>query len=421
MPSEPTWGENTTNIWARILLFMRRHIFWVVLFVVAAVIGGIILGFYVTRQSAIEPQDTTTPDSKNQGAQSPNGALNPSASGDPLSQEQNNATGGGTNQTSNTAGTGSTSGSGGTADNAGGGGTNNGSGNDTQQSCALPAYPDASCTGWEHTGVTLTTITTASDVDGAYFDPDGNLNITQDGKVIDGIRFDGCIFIRADNVTIKRSLLTRGWCAEGTISAQLGSYTNITIEDVEIDGENEDPGFSGISGNNFTCLRCNIHGVGTPIRAATNVRVTDSYLHGNSFAGSSHNSGLSVHEGGDIVLQHNYIRCDAGFNCTAALELNSKDSYDETGAVLNDITIENNRLYSASGYCMYGGWDTSQTRNPGGPAHATNIKVLNNAFDACNDLGPLANWAPTLGEATAAGNLWSGNFVYASGSTINAY
>jgi hypothetical protein len=414
----------------RIIAFIRRHLRLVVPIVVIAVIGIGVVAVYIMQQPSKQRNGAArTPASQNDDSatgQEDNEDSEKSSDGDGQSKtpsqdkdksDSGTAGSGGTGGSS-TGGSNGNGQSGGSGNSGGTGGGSGGSGGTTSGCPALPAYPDASCTGWEHTGVTLTTITPSTPVDGAYFDPDGNMNVTEDGKVIDGIRFDGCIFIRADNVTIKRSLLTRGWCAEGTISAQLGSYTNITIEDVEIDGENEDPGFSGISGNNFTCLRCNIHNVGTPIRAAANVTVTDSYLHDNSFGGSSHNTGMSMHEGGNVIVRHTNIRCNAGGNCTGAFEINSRDSYINTGVVIDDVLLENNLFYTDTGYCLYGGWDNHM----GTPTHATNIHVINNAFQytasTCGDLGVVANWAPTSGNAASAGNVWSGNFVYPNKSNL---
>src|SRR5262249_31562859 len=71
---------------------------------------------------------------------------------------------------------------------SGGGGGGGGS-----ASCpAYPAFPSAGCTGWQHTGVTLTA------VNSVYY-------ANTDGEVLDSKDFKAGVVVEANNVTIKRS------------------------------------------------------------------------------------------------------------------------------------------------------------------------------------------------------------------------
>lgn len=233
----------------------------------------------------------------------------------------------------------------------------------------------------------------------------GDLIITKAGTVVDGLNIRGCISVRADNVTI-RNTLVRASCAEGTIGPGYNTEPkNLLVEDVEIDGLGEANNYSGISGKNFTCRRCKIHGVGTGIRASSNVVIEDSYVYGNKVGGDSHNTAMSIHGGTNIVIRHNYLQCDDGNlnNCSSALSL-----YPRNGRI-DKVTVEEN-LFSGGGYCVYGGVFSDAT--------ATNVKFLNNGFlrnqwPRCGDLGPVAAW-----DRPVPGNEWSGNYWYPNRSDL---
>jgi hypothetical protein len=238
--------------------------------------------------------------------------------------------------------------------------------------------------------------------------------ITQPGTVVDSIDLDGCIFVKASNVTIKRSRIRKS-CVEGSISAQFGNFTNILIEDVEIDGLSQSIGDSGIGGANFTVNRANIHHVGSSIRAYGNVKVSDSYLHDNSYGGESHNSGISM-RGDNIEATHNTIRCDASWNCSGAFQIYAKD-VDTTH--IDNVLAQNNLFYTSTGYCVYGGWTISDSQ----PGTVSNIRILNNAFLAttqwpdkiCGDIGASAGW-PTAAQCPTC--QWTGNYRYPTQSNV---
>ncbi|MFI5896537.1 hypothetical protein ACIA5D_41200 [Actinoplanes sp. NPDC051513] len=229
----------------------------------------------------------------------------------------------------------------------------------------------------------------------------GDITVTKKGTVIDGIELTGCISVNASNVTIKRSRI-KGSCAEGTIGPHYNAnYTNLLIEDVEVDGLDESNTYSVVAGTNFTCRRCNLHGGGTGIRAGSNVVVEDSWLHGNHVGGESHNTAMSIHGGSNITIRHNWLQCDGGWNCSSALSLYTPD-----GAI--DHVLVDSNLFSGGGYCVYGGVYNRDT----GLVAAKQVRFLNNGFlknqwPKCGDLGPVAGW-----DVPVEGNVWSGNYWY---------
>ena len=294
---------------------------------------------------------------------------------------------------------------------------------------AFPAFPDENCTGYKHTGVALQP-ENATKFKGLFtYGPDGNIVITTPGTVIEGMDADNCIFVRANNVTIKRSRV-RATCVEGSISTpDSTNYSNVIIEDVEIDGLRQSTGNSGISGQGFTCRRCNIHDVGSSIRAYGAVRLYDSLLHKNSWGGDSHNSGMSM-RGSNIGAEHNVIRCDALWNCSGAFQIYAKDV--EPSRHIDNIYAFNNLFYSSTGYCIAGGWFNSA----GQVGTVSNIRIYDNAFksstgwpdsgpgypahpgwpnEVCGDIGASAAW-PTAEQCPSC--QWTGNYQFPDRSKI---
>jgi hypothetical protein len=113
--------------------------------------------------------------------------------------------------------------------------------------CPLPAYPDASCTGY--TG-SLTTAT---------LNGDGNLRIDDDFAVVDHMDVAGCIDVRGVGVTVKNS---NAQCITTSQSARASDGTNprLTIEDstVNCGGRLGPLGSTGIAFENFTALRVEV-------------------------------------------------------------------------------------------------------------------------------------------------------------------
>src|SRR5438067_2967421 len=104
------------------------------------------------------------------------------------------------------------------------------------------------------------------------------MTITQPGTVVDGIDLRGSIKIKASNVTVRRSRI-RG--AYGVGTGDHTPYSNILIEDVELDGYDPavylDDGvvhssdqlrLSGIHGDGINVRRPYIHGFGPLVRSA---------------------------------------------------------------------------------------------------------------------------------------------------------
>jgi hypothetical protein len=222
----------------------------------------------------------------------------------------------------------------------------------------------------------------------------GSITITKAGTVIDRLDINGCINVRASNVTIKRTRV-RGSCASGTISTGDGNrYTNILIQDVEADALKRSTSYPVIAFSGFTCRRCNVHGGGHGIQLGRNVVVEDSWIHDTASGDGSHNNAIAAFSSFDLVFRHNRLECLVTNTCTAALAL-----LEDSGPV-HDVLAEEN-LFVGGGYCVYGGVYGSGS---------VNVKFRRNAFSRtpfqkCGEYGPVT--AFSLG---GSGNEWSGNY-----------
>ncbi|MEH1125121.1 hypothetical protein [Micromonospora sp. CPCC 206061] len=245
---------------------------------------------------------------------------------------------------------------------------------------SFPRFPDQNCTGYEHTGVTLRNCSNT---------------VTKNNAKLDSCRFVNGLTIEGKNVTITRSLV------QGKVTATYKtdwSLVGLKLIDVEIDGGGKvDPnGEAAIGNDDYTCIRCHIHGTGRGANMRNNVHIEDSYLHGWVYVDGAHQTAIGSNGGSNYKVIHNNLICDSD-GCSAALSL-----YGDFEPI-NNALIERNLLNTDGGYCTYGG-STSAKPYPIG----TNIRYINNLFGKkygpkCGYYGPVATFE------FHDGNVWSGN------------
>lgn len=275
---------------------------------------------------------------------------------------------------------------------------------------AYPAMPDANCTGWQHTGVTLTPYT-------------GPTTITVAGTVIDSKLINSSITIAANNVTIKRSQVN------GQIFPS-GQRTGVLIEDVRVNAPNVGGGGAGqcIGGNSgsaggvtagdFIIRRADISGCGQGVygRGWT---LEDSYIHDLWAQGADHTEAILGHTG-QIVIRHNYLFAGykAGANTTdgmsAVIALYTHSSF---WGDINGVTVEKNYLRTdlsgkgQAGYCFYGGNSPDNSGNSSNTIYKDNV-FARGSQNICGWAGPVV-YLPTGGN-----NCWSNN-KYEDGAAIS--
>jgi hypothetical protein len=270
---------------------------------------------------------------------------------------------------------------------------------------AYPAFPDASCTGYKHTGVTLQV-------------HNGDLTIEQNNTVIDSMDIHGCVNVYAFNVTIKRSRVAcesyyaiRNFKKEGNVET---TYTGLKVTDVEIDGLNDLGGSAGIAFAGYTALRVDAHNLSSiGFHVEDNTTIEDSYVHDfpcGLAAGTNmilHQAGAGTNGGGShMIIRHNNFDLKPvlfnGEGCASGAIANYHDF-----GTFDDMLIEKNLMNTGGQYCLKAG--VEQTGKP--YPNSTNVRVLNNVFGTkynplCGEAQPqglVSNWAngPT--------NVWSGN------------
>lgn len=275
---------------------------------------------------------------------------------------------------------------------------------------AFPAFPDGNCTGWQHTGVTLTNYT-------------GPLTITAANTVIDSKNITGCITVQAANVTIKRSKVS-GCSGQHRAVISNTTTTNTLVEDVEIDGgsNSNNIDLAAIGYTDITCRRCNLHHLTKGVHVdGENYRIEDSWIHDLYMPGaessSPHGEAIYTDYTKNGVIKHNNldsINLFGDINNSGALAIyNLYDGHD-------NLLVENNLMNTTSTICLYVGY----THN--GDNDLTNVRILNNRFGQ-KYFPTCATWQPAwsaggfkpMGWGSSNGNVWSGN-TYTNGTVVGA-
>ncbi|GIG60231.1 hypothetical protein Lfu02_46030 [Longispora fulva] len=236
---------------------------------------------------------------------------------------------------------------------------------------------------------------------GTKLRPSGDISVTKSGTVIEGVEVTGCIEIKTSNVTIRKSKINAKGC--GVKTDLEGTYKNILIEDVEIDGLNDLKviilGWTG-----FTCRRCYLHGAFSGAHPRSNTVIEDSYINTVIEGGSSegrHLSGIGFHGGSGMVLRHNRVECSVS-GCSAALSL-----YGNFEQVAN-VLVEDN-YFSGGGYCVYAG----SLKSKPFPL-AMNTKFFRNAFakTGTGEFPKCGRFGPVVSYEAGNGNEWKDNYWF---------
>ena len=219
--------------------------------------------------------------------------------------------------------------------------------------------------------------------------------ITKAGTVIDAKKVTSCLVIKADNVTIKKSLIRSRGCFFNVLSDN--GNRDLTLTDVEIDGRDNATGDSAINGGGFTCLRCNIHGTIDGIKAQSDVVIQDSYIHDLTITADSHNDGIQSLGTTSLRILGNSIVLDDG--STSAIILSTGSA-----SAMRNVEIDGN-LLGGGAFTVYGGY----LAGTDSPDKVSNIAITNNRFTTkihpkSGAFGPLTSIDPPV---KVSGNTWN--------------
>ena len=273
-------------------------------------------------------------------------------------------------------GSGASSGTGGVSSTGAGGGGGSGAGGGSG-SCALPSYPDASCTGVPD-GTTLTVV-------------EGDMEIDVPDTVIDGMDIRGCVSINAPGVIIRNSKIT---CTSFlAVASYAGSYTGAgaLLEDVEISCDDQQG--TAVGDYNVTVRRADIHSCENGFDVDGLITVEDSFIHDllpYDAATDPHVDGLQITPVGQtITIRHNTIY--AGTDGNAAII-----SPNVSAGVVSDVLIQDN-LLAGGGYTLYCQQDGS----------GNDYRVVDNHFSTVfhADVGAFGPWTECEDETEVTGNV----------------
>ena len=231
----------------------------------------------------------------------------------------------------------------------------------------------------------------------------GDVVVMNPGTVISNEWIDGCVSIDASNVTIEDSLIrTHDTCQggnDGTASSALNdgngpAPTGLVIRDVEVDGMNAVGDAYGVSGNNYTCVRCNVHGFSKNIAAGSEVLIRDTYSHDLTINDQcSHASAVYADSAKNVRVEHSYLRASGTSDgCITAAFMNGGSWSLPTGDTLDSSYLEG-----------LAGADMQEA------CGSTSIHVTNNAFSSANGYGG-TDYVYGFNPHNA-GNIWRGNYV----------
>ena len=141
--------------------------------------------------------------------------------------------------------------------------------------------------------------------EGTVLTPSSTLWITTPGAVISNLDIDGCVFVLADDVTIKNSRIRCGAPAYDRIIDVGKGKKNLVVEDVELDGLGTAD--VGIGWGNYTLRRVEIRGTCDGARVGNNVLIEDSWIHDMVRQGTLHCDAVQSTEGSNITVRHNSL------------------------------------------------------------------------------------------------------------------
>lgn len=228
---------------------------------------------------------------------------------------------------------------------------------------------------------------------------DGDLTISRAGTVVDGLDVRGDISVKADNVTI-RNTIVRGRpvdTVKKSLISAYGDHKNLLIEDTTLRAAYPHPNRDGLKGRNFTARRINVSNVVDAVLVfGDNVRLEDSWLHDNthfdpdwiSTDGKSHDDSLQIQGGNNITIRHNVL--EGAFHTGIMI---TQDRYRST-----NITIAGNWL--SGGSCTLN--IAEKARGP-----ITGLTIRDNRFGTSRITNcPIIAPPTTTQIATITNNLW---------------
>ncbi len=173
----------------------------------------------------------------------------------------------------------------------------------------------------------------------------GDMTITKDGTVLNGIDLRGLLTVKADNVTIKNSVIRGGAKVTSTKALIMAWWQpkNLQILHSTLVATNHSIYLDGISGSGYTADGVEIINTvdGTKV-IGPNVTIKNSYFHGSYYSNvdpthpdnQTHNDGIQVEGGYNVVIENN--RIDGFHNAAIQVTQNNQATH--------NVTVRNNKF-----------------------------------------------------------------------------
>lgn len=234
----------------------------------------------------------------------------------------------------------------------------------------------------------------------------GDMKITTDGTVLDGIDLRGYLTVDADNVTIRNSVIRGGAKATSTKALIMAwqKPKNLQILNSTLVATNKSIYVDGISGSGYTADGVEIINTvdGTKV-IGPNVTIRNSWFHGSYYSNvdpthpdnQTHNDGIQIEGGYNVLIENNKI--EAFHNAAIQVTQNNQATH--------NVTVRNNKF--SGGGCTINVTDKGAGGN-GKPIYS--FALTTNGFGP----GDFGTTCPIRLPKTSSFSL-SGNYWMATG------
>ncbi|WNV76005.1 right-handed parallel beta-helix repeat-containing protein [Geodermatophilus sp. DSM 44513] len=215
----------------------------------------------------------------------------------------------------------------------------------------------------------------------------GDIVVDEDGTLIEALDIDGCVIIRAHDVTIRASRIS---CAGSEASPfpirMMDGYSNLKIVDSEIDGLGKAP--VALYGNNWTADRIDVHNSADGVRLGDNTTLRESYVHDLAPQPGLHSDAVQVLHGRNVTVQGNTLMA---YNPTLDDPLNGAIQTGQLMGPLDDVLIEGNYMDGGS-YTVRGGAVPRDRHHIGVYVFRDNVIGPNCGYGPVDGVGAPVRW-----------------------------
>jgi pectate lyase len=254
----------------------------------------------------------------------------------------------------------------------------------------VSAYPNASNTG----------------PTGSLRESTGNITVSTPGRVIENRKINGCITIRADNVTIRNVEIH---CDHyGVFNVLSQGNTGLLVENTLIECGHQ-PGDAAITEGNYTIRRSELFGCENIIWAERNVVIEDNYIHDPipcciwAPRPIPHTDSIQIPSGAvNIIVRNN--RVYGGY-------VNRRDFGNAAftaGGNVGGVVVDNN-IFAGGGYTVY--CEEEGSGGNGSPA----FQITNNRFSRVF-VSTVGGFGPST---RCSDEIQSGNVYHETGQPLN--